>query len=201
VKLYISALRLEDGELLAFEISKKYKQDRKKWEEIIYKGHLPTLFIFFRYFDTQLRTLVYDIATKQCINSEDAAAIAQEYIKNKEFKKIVDTNRRRIVKMLEDTCFNEVERAKDENHIQAIVNDIYQIEDVFEEFKSLKYLYYEKYEKMYYGDLYDEFDINFEIGYWENNINQKDKESFLEDLKFKKIDIDKIFEEVSLETK
>jgi hypothetical protein len=188
-------------ELLAFEISKKYKQDRKKWEEIIYKGHLPTLFIFFRYFDTQLRTLVYDIATKQCINSEDAAAIAQEYIKNKEFKKIVDTNRRRIVKMLEDTCFNEVERAKDENHIQAIVNDIYQIEDVFEEFKSLKYLYYEKYEKMYYGDLYDEFDINFEIGYWENNINQKDKESFLEDLKFKKIDIDKIFEEVSLETK
>ncbi len=54
---------------------------------------------------------------------------------------------------------------------------------------------------MYYGDLYDEFDINFEIGYWENNINQKDKESFLEDLKFKKIDIDKIFEEVSLETK
>lgn len=103
--------------------------------------------------------------------------------------------------MLEDTCFNEVERAKDENHIQAIVNDIYQIEDVFEEFKSLKYLYYEKYEKMYYGDLYDEFDINFEIGYWENNINQKDKESFLEDLKFKKIDIDKIFEEVTLETK
>ena len=188
-------------ELLAFEISKKYKQDRKKWEEIIYKGHLPTLFIFFRYFDTQLRTLVYDIATKQCINSEDAAAIAQEYIKNKEFKKIVDTNRRRIVKMLEDTCFNEVERAKDENHIQAIVNDIYQIEDVFKEFKSLKYLYYEKYEKMYYGDLYDEFDINFEIGYWENNINQKDKESFLEDLKFKKIDIDKIFKEVSLETK
>ena len=188
-------------ELLAFEISKKYKQDRKKWEEIIYKGHLPTLFIFFRYFDTQLRTLVYDIATKQCINSEDAAAIAQEYIKNKEFKKIVDTNRRRIVKMLEDTCFNEVERAKDENHIQAIVNDIYQIEDVFKELKSLKYLYYEKYEKMYYGDLYDEFDINFEIGYWENNINQKDKESFLEDLKFKKIDIDKIFEEVSLETK
>ena len=188
-------------ELLAFEISKKYKQDRKKWEEIIYKGHLPTLFIFFRYFDTQLRTLVYDIATKQCINSEDAAAIAQEYIKNKEFKKIVDTNRRRIVKMLEDTCFNEVERAKDENHIQAIVNDIYQIEDVFKEFKSLKYLYYEKYEKMYYGDLYDEFDINFEIGYWENNINQKDKESFLEDLKFKKTDIDKIFEEVSLETK
>ena len=35
----------------------------------------------------------------------------------------------------------------------------------------------------------------------ENNINQKDKESFLEDLKFKKTDIDKIFEEVSLETK
>ena len=54
---------------------------------------------------------------------DESSDLEFEEIKNKEFKKIVDTNRRRIVKMLEDTCFNEVERAKDENHIQAIVNE------------------------------------------------------------------------------
>lgn len=168
-------------------------QDEKFLLNIIKKEEMTSLVELFRKMTPSFQSLVYTKLIQNIINSQDAATIAKEYTKNKILKNIVDKKRNKLIRKMENICEDEIERASNEGHIQAVVEDIYQIEEVFSMFDVPSYIYLEKLNDMHQGE-YD-YDVEDSAQYWQvANPNEKWDE-FLEKSRIKIKEIDTIFKE------
>ncbi len=183
-------------ELVAKLIENKYKDNKEIYIEIILSGHLPTLFPLFRFFSKSQKEILYEISLESFLNSEDVKAVAIEYKTNKDFKSLFDKNKKQIIKKMMNCCEDEIERAADEYHIEAIVNDIYEIEDIFPNFSSLKYMWQEKLESFFSEDYEGEAYSEHFTGYWNTQIVKDEKDDFLRRVDFQREYIFQLFEEL-----
>lgn len=182
-------------ELVAKLIEEKYKDDKESYREIIKYGHLPTLFELFRFFSKTQRDILYEISIESFLNSEDVKAVASEYVNSQEFRNIFNKNKKQIIKKMMRCCEDDIERAADEDHIEAIINDIYEIEGVFPKFSSLKYMWQEKLETFFSEDYEGEAYSEDFTGYWNNQIVKDEKEDFLREIDFQREYIFELFKE------
>ena len=81
-------------------------------------------------------------------------------------------------------------------YIEAIVNDIYEIEDIFPSFNSLKYLYQEKLDNIFNGNFEEEFYSEDSNGYWNTQIIKDEIDDFIKKVEFDKENISKFFDEL-----
>ena len=97
---------------------------------------------------------------------------------------------------MEKCCKDEINRAVDEYHIQAIAEDLYIIEDIFPSFNSLKYLYQEKLDNIF-NDNFEEksYSENYN-GYWNTDIIKDENDEFIRKVEFDKEYVFKIFDEI-----
>ena len=128
------------------------------------------------------------------LNSEDVKAVAIEYKKNKDFKNIFDKDKKRIIKNMEKCCEDEINRAVDEYHIQAIAEDLYIIEDIFPSFNSLKYLYQEKLDNIFNDNFEEKSYSENSNGYWNTEIIKDENDEFIRKVEFDKEYVFKIFD-------
>lgn len=177
-------------------LEEKYRDNEQIYREIIRTGNLPTLFPLFEYFSKSLKETLYKISLESFLNSEDVKAVVIEYKKNKDFKNLFEKDKKRIIKNMEKCCEDEINRAVDEYHIEAIVNDIYEIEDVFPKFSSLKYMWQEKLDSFFSEDYEGEAYSEDFTGYWNTQIVKDENDEFIRKVEFDKEYVFKIFDEI-----
>ena len=165
-------------------------------EKIVKINHAPTLLNLLNHFSDERKNKAYSYVIQNILDSQDARAIAEEYDKNVLFKSIVDKKKRKIIKEMEEVCEEEIQRATDEYHIQAVVEDIYSIEEVFSSFNVPSYVYIEKLEKLFHGINVDTYEGIAESNYWEASNVDSNWNLYLENLKSKIVEIDAMFIEI-----
>jgi len=185
----------EASKYAAKEIENIAKDD-ELLEKIVKISHAPTLLKLLNHFSDDTKNKAYLYMLQNMLNSQDARAIAEEYDKNILFKSIVDKKKIKIIKEMENVCEEEIQRATDEYHIQAVVEDIYSIEEVFSSFNVPSYVYIEKLDKLFHSTSEDVYTDGIELNYWESlNINTN-WNLYLESLKSKITEIDAMFTEI-----
>ena len=177
-------------------LEEKYRDNEQIYRQIITTGNLPTLFPLFEYFSKSLKETLYKISLESFLNSEDVKAVVIEYKKNKDFKNLFEKDKKRIIKNMEKCCEDEINRAVDEYHIQAIAEDLYIIGDIFPSFNSLKYLYQEKLDNIFNGNFEEEFYSENFNGYWNTQIIKDENDEFIKKVEFEKEYISKFFDEL-----
>lgn len=185
----------EASKYVAKEIENISKDDALL-EKIVKINHAPTLLNLLNHFSDERKNKAYSYVIQNILDSQDARAIAEEYDKNVLFKSIVDKKKRKIIKEMEEVCEEEIQRATDEYHIQAVIEDIYSIEEVFSSFNVPSYVYIEKLEKLFHGINVDTYEGIAESNYWEASNVDSNWNLYLENLKSKIVEIDAMFIEI-----
>jgi hypothetical protein len=75
---------------------------------------------------------IWLLAMDNLNNSEDAAALAEFYKSNTVVQQIFKPKRKVFNKKLLNACADEIDRTEDPDHLQAILTDLYRIEDAVE---------------------------------------------------------------------
>ena len=185
----------EASKYVAKEIESIAKDD-ELLERIVKISHAPTLLKLLNHFSDDIKNKAYLYMLQNMLDSQDARAIAEEYGKNILFTSLIDKKKSKIIKEMENVCEEEIQRATDEYHIQAVVEDIYSIEEVFSSFNVPSYVYIEKLEKLFHGINVDTYEGIAESNYWEASNVDSNWNLYLENLKSKIVEIDAMFIEI-----
>lgn len=185
----------EASKYVAKEIESIAKDD-ELLERIVKISHAPTLLKLLNHFSDDIKNKAYLYMLQNMLDSQDARAIAEEYGKNILFTSLIDKKKSKIIKEMENVCEEEIQRATDEYHIQAVVEDIYSIEEVFSSFNVPSYVYMEKLEKLFHGTSEDVDIDGIASNYWESSNINTSWNLYLESLKTKIVEIDVMFTEI-----
>lgn len=185
----------EASKYVAKEIKRIVKDD-ELLEKIVKISHAPTLLKLLNHFSDDTKSKAYVYMLQNMLDSQDVRAIAEEYGKNILFTSLIDKKKSKIIKEMENVCEEEIQRATDEYHMQAVVGDIYSIEEVFSSFNVPSYVYMEKLEKLFNGTSEDVDIDGIESNYWESSNINTSWNLYLESLKSKITEIDAMFTEI-----
>lgn len=96
------------------------------------------------------------------LDSADAAAIAVMCRYNERAAEVFLAKPKKLLGDMDDVCFREIERASDEFHIGAVLEDIETIEEMLDvELPRAKWLGREKLENIFSGEAEDHVDVDY----------------------------------------
>ena len=138
----------------------------KNWKSILVESDLATLLNLSRYADNTTQVDLWTAAQDNLLNSEDAAALAEFYIEYPSIRKILG-KKRSVERKLLSACINEIATVNDSYHLDAIMYDLYRIEEAMgtniDEPKYMIYRMIDPYEDT--GMDYDDSDLDSIIYY------------------------------------
>lgn len=103
--------------------------DAQSWEGLLLQGGMQELLDLTRYLAVDQQERIWLLAMDNLHNSEDAAALAEFYKSNTVVQQIFKPKRKVFNKKLLNACADEIDRTEDPDHLQAILSDLYRIED------------------------------------------------------------------------
>ena len=103
--------------------------DAADWHALFGKGQTAPLLNLLSHLPAEVRQTGWQAACNAMCNSEDAAAIALVCQTDCEAAGVLNANAQQLNRRIQQICRDEINRAADEYHIGAVMDDIYTIED------------------------------------------------------------------------
>ena len=103
--------------------------DAADWRALFGKGQTAPLLNLLSHLPAEVRQTGWQAACNAMCNSEDAAAIALVCQTDREAAGVLNANPQQLNRRIQKICRDEINRAADEYHIGAVMDDIYTIED------------------------------------------------------------------------
>lgn len=149
----------------------------KEWRGLFKQGGMKELLDLSCYMPVDQQPQIWKIATENIGNSEDAAAIASFYQRNKAARQYLKPQRKKLIENLLDACEDEIFRTNDPDYLGMILNDLYVLEEALgADISYEKHFIYRKIEGIHSGE-FDESLFDYEPAYYNrpepsNNHNQ-----------------------------
>ncbi|MCL5041536.1 MAG: restriction endonuclease [Gammaproteobacteria bacterium] len=99
------------------------------WSELFKQGDMAELLDLTRHLSSQQAEAIWLTAVDSLLNSEDAAALAGFYNDHPPAQKVLKLNRGQLKKNIMNACSEEINRPDDPDHLQAVLGDLYLIEE------------------------------------------------------------------------
>ena len=129
------------------------------WPAIFGKGQTTPLLDLLSHLPAAVRQTGWHAARSAMCNSEDAVAIALACQADREAAGVLNANPRQLSRQIQRICLKEIDRAADEYHIGAVLEDIETIEDALDiSCAKAKALGYARLESIFAGQAEEEDD-------------------------------------------
>lgn len=103
--------------------------DAQSWESLLLQGGMQELLDLTRYLAVEQQEGIWLLAMDNLHNSEDAAALAEFYQQEPKAKQLFQQQKRKFIRKLLNACFEEIDRTNDTDILDAIMHDLYRIEE------------------------------------------------------------------------
>ena len=148
--------------------------DAQSWESLLLQGGMQELLDLTRYLAVDQQENIWLLAMDNLHNSEDAAALAELYQQEPKAKLLFKKQKRKFIRKLLNACSEEIDRTNDTDFLDAIMHDLYRIEEATgANISDQKYHIYLKLEDSFVGD---EFVFNNATRYYKKPDNQESSE-------------------------
>lgn len=106
--------------------------NQQDWPQLYHEGGMAELLDMAGYMGREQKTELWQLAMHNLLNSEDAAALAEFYQMNKQAKQALKPDQQTLQKNVTHACTVEIEGTEDPDHLEAILSDLYRIEDALD---------------------------------------------------------------------
>ncbi|MCK9534823.1 MAG: hypothetical protein M0Q98_09050 [Pseudomonas sp.] len=146
--------------------------DAQSWEGLLLQGGMQELLDLTRYLSADQQENIWLLAMDNLHNSEDAAALAEFYQQEPKAKQLFKQQKRKFIHKLLSVCSEEIDRANDTDFLEAIMYDLYRIEEATgANISDQKYHIYSKLDDTFAGD---EFIFSDSVTYYQRPDHQED---------------------------
>lgn len=120
-----------DGPQVALLMEKLKSQlpDSQDWPVLFREGSMAELLDITSYLTSDQQEKIWQLASENLLNSEDAAALAEFYRHHQPAQKVLKPQWRKLKRSIMRACSREIDTTDDPDHLQAIHGDLYRIED------------------------------------------------------------------------
>lgn len=152
------------------------------WKTLVVESDMTVLLNLSGYADRLTQADIWNAACSNLLNSEDAAALAELYARHQEARQVLGKKKPFANKLL-SACMKEIARVDDIYHLDAIMKDLYRIEEVLDtDISEPKYMIYEALDP--YQNRWDEtVESDPETSYYADPELFEDHERLLDELK------------------
>lgn len=145
--------------------------DAQSWEDLLLQGGMQELLDLTRYLSADQQENIWLLAMDNLHNSEDAAALAEFYQQVPKAKQLFKQQKRKFIRKLLNACSEEIERTNDTDFFDAVMHDLYRIEEATgANISDQKYHIYSKLDDSFAGD---ESIFNDTVTYYKNPDSQE----------------------------
>lgn len=123
-----------DGSKVAWLMPNLKKQlpESQGWPALFKQGSMADLLDITRYLSGDQQSKIWLIAFDNLLNSEDAVALAELYCHHMPAQKVLKSQCRELKRSVICACSDEIDSTSDPDHLQAILDDLYRIEDALD---------------------------------------------------------------------
>ena len=148
--------------------------DAQSWESLLLQGGMQELLDLTRYLSADQQENIWLLAMDNLHNSEDAAALAEFYQQEPKAKQLFKQQKRKFIHKLLSVCSEEIDRANDTDFLDAVMHDLYRIEEATgANISDQKYHLYSKLEDSFAGE---EFVFSDAVRYYQKPDSQESSE-------------------------
>ena len=150
--------------------------DAQSWEGLLLQGGMQELLDLTRYLAVDQQERIWLLAMDNLNNSEDAAALAEFYQQEPKAKLLFKKQKRKFIRTLLNACSDEIDRINDTEFFDAIMHDLYRIEEATgANISDQKYHIYSKLDDSFEGE---ESIFSDSITYYQRPDHQEDLAEF-----------------------
>lgn len=129
-----------------------------------------------RYLAVDQQERIWLLAMDNLHNSENAAALAEFYQQEPKAKQLFKQQKRKFIRKLLNACSEEIDRANDADFLDAVMHDLYRIEEATgANISDQKYHIYSKLDDSFAGD---ESIFSDSVTYYQRPDHQEDLAEF-----------------------
>lgn len=123
-----------DGPKVAWLMANLKQQlpESQEWSALFKQGSMADLLDITRYLSGDQQPKIWLMAFDNLLNSEDAVALAEFYCHHQPAQKVLKPQWRKLKRNIIRACSDEIDRTSDPDHLQAILEDLYRIEDALD---------------------------------------------------------------------
>lgn len=111
---------------------KKQLPESQDWPALFKQGNMAELLDISRHLSDDQQAKIWPLAFDNLLNSEDAAALAELYFHHQPAREVLEPQYSKLKSSIMRACSWEIDTIDDPDHLQAILSDLYRIEDALD---------------------------------------------------------------------